>query len=505
MSEALRPPRLGLATKISYGLGSVAQGVGGVALSTTVINYYLVRVVGLRPAVVGVVILISLVIDAVLDPAIGRWSDTFRSRLGRRHPFMYFSAVPISLAIVFLWRRPAGLPTDAMPLYALVMLVALRLAGGLYQIPSDALAPELAPDYHERTSLISWRWFFGLFGLVVISGLLNGVFLRRDAAHPLGQNDPAGYANFGIAAAIIVFVSIMVSAAATQRYIPYLKPAPNRRQSAGQSLREILRILANPSLLALLASGLVGGVAGGITASLTGFMNYYFWGLTPQVIFFMTVAAAPAGILGVVAAPILSRLLDKKRTMITVFLMSIFTGVIPVALRLLGLMPPNGSPLIPVILAIDLFVAAALAVVGFVIISSMVADVVEDAAVRTGVRAEGLLFAANGLVPKITTGLGGLAGAMMLEFVHFPIGAAHGAIDVVSPTVMRNLALVSMPAGAVLNLIAVAVLSFYRIDKGAHEANLEALRLAASVTEPPAALPTGGPAIGEPGAFTPTL
>ncbi|HZZ88079.1 MAG TPA: MFS transporter, partial [Caulobacteraceae bacterium] len=92
-------PRLGLATKISYGLGSIAQGVGGVALSTTIINYYLVRVAGLRPAVVGMVILVSLIIDAVLDPAIGRWSDTFRSPWGRRHPFMYFSAIPIALAI----------------------------------------------------------------------------------------------------------------------------------------------------------------------------------------------------------------------------------------------------------------------------------------------------------------------------------------------------------------------------------------------------------------------
>jgi Na+/melibiose symporter-like transporter len=477
--------------------------VGGVALSTTVINYYLVRVVGLRPAVVGVVILISLVIDAVLDPAIGRWSDTFRSRWGRRHPFMYVSAIPISLAIIFLWRQPHGLPAGALPIYVLVMLVVLRLAGGLYQIPSDALAPELAPDYHERTSLISWRWFFGLFGLVVITVLLNGFFLRKTPSHPLGQNDPAGYANFGITAAIIVFISIIVSAAATQRYIPYLKPAPVRRQTAGQSMREIWQVLTNPSLMAVMGSGLVSGVASGIAMSLTAFMNFYFWGLTPQVVAVMTVIAAPAAVLGVIAAPILSRLLDKKRTMITVFVLSIFSGVVPVTLRLFGLMPPNGSPLIPAILAADLFVTSILAVIGFVIISSMIADVAEDAAVKTGVRSEGLLFAANGLVPKITAGLGGLIGNMMLEFVHFPAGAQSGAIDVVDPAIMRHLALVSIPAGAVLNLISVAVLMFYRLDRRSHEANLESLRLAASVATPPTALPTGGSSVGEP--FTPPL
>ena len=505
MSEAARPPRLGLATKVSYGLGSVAFGVGSVALSTSIINYYLVRVVGMRPAVVGVVILVSLVIDAVLDPAIGRWSDTFRSPWGRRHPFMYFSALPIALAVAFFWRHPAGMTGDALALYALVMLIVLRLCSGLYQIPSDALAPELAPDYHERTGLISWRWFFGLFSALVMGVLLNAVYLRKDASHPLGQNDPAAYANFGVMAAIVVFIAIIASSLSTHRYIRFLRPAPVRQQTAGQSIREIIQVLSNPSLVAVMVSGLVSGVAAGIAASLTSFMSYYFWGLTPQVIAGMTILVAPAALVGVVAAPILSRLLDKKRTMITVFTLSIFTGVVPVALRLVGLMPPNGSPLIPLILVGDLFVSGTLALIGAIIIGSMIADVAEDSAVKTGVRSEGLLFAANGLLPKITAGLGGLVGNMMLEFVHFPAGAEHGTVDVVAPAIMRNLALISLPVGAVLNLISVAVLLFYRIDKGAHEANLEALRLANAVGEPPTALPIGGPSLGEPGAYTPPL
>ena len=499
MSSIAAAPRLGLATKVSYGLGSVAQGVGNVALSTTIINYYLVRVLGLRPALVGVVILVSLVVDAVLDPAIGRWSDTFRSPWGRRHPFMYASAIPIALASCLLWRNPADLHGGALAIYVLAMLVLLRVAGGLYQIPSDALTPELAPDYYERTGLISWRWGFGVAGFAAITFFLNAFLLARTPAHPLGQNDPAAYATFGVVAAVVALVSILASALSTHRYIPILQPAPQRRQSAAQSMREILAILSNPSLLAVIASGVVSGVASGVTMSLTNFMSYYFWGLKPQVIAFMGLALLPAAVVGVVAAPVLSRALDKKRTMITVFTLSVFTGVIPVALRLLGVLPPNGSPLIPVILTADLFVAAALGLTGFVIIGSMVADVVEDSAVKTGVRAEGLLFAANGLLPKITGGIGGLVGNLMLEFVHFPVGAAQGTADVVDPAIMRNLALISLPAGAVLNLIAIAVLVFYRIDRGSHEANLEALRLAAAVTEPPTLLPTGGPPIPDAG------
>src|SRR5262249_30269072 len=155
------------------------------------------------------------------------------------------------------------------------------------------------------------------------------------------------------------------------RYIPTLSRPPMRRQSFGEAAREITRILLNPSLIAVIASGIISGVAGGMRAPLENYMNYYFWGLTPQTGAFIGILASPAAILGVVLAPILSRLLDKKRTMITVFFLSIFTGIIPVSLRLLGLAPPNGSPWIVAILAADLFVAGTLAIIGLVIISSM--------------------------------------------------------------------------------------------------------------------------------------
>lgn len=504
MSAAARP-RLGIGTKVSYGLGALAQGVGAVALSVGLINFYLISVVGLRPAVVGVVVLASLVVDALVDPAIGWWSDRFRSPWGRRHPFMYASALPIALGIILLWRHPAGLSKDAMAVYALGMLVIVRLAGGLYQIPSDALAPELAPDYHERTGLIAWRWFFGIAGTVVLAVLSGAVFLRKDASHPLGQYDPAAYAGFGLLAGSVAFVAILVSTAATQRYIPQLsRPAP-RRQTARQALREIAAIVWNPSLIAITVSGVVSGVASGLSDSIGPFMNYYFWGLTPQIASILIAVAAPLALLGIFLAPLLSRALDKKRAMMAVFTLSMFVGVIPVSLRLLHLAPPNGSVWVPVMLVADLIVAATLALIGAVLMSSMIADIVEDSAVKTGVRAEGLLFAARGLLPKITGGVGGLAGNMMLELVRFPAAAATGRAVVVDPAIMRHLALLTLPAGVTLNLVAIAVLGFYRIDRRSHEANLEALALAASIGETPTALPTGAPPFVEPGPLAPTV
>jgi Na+/melibiose symporter-like transporter len=477
--------RLGLATKVSYGFGSVAQATAGAALSQATITYFLVRVIGLNPAVVGVVVFVSLAIDAVLDPLIGRLSDTLRTPWGRRHPFMYASALPIALAIFFLWRPPHEFTPAAIAVYTLGLLIVLRLCVSLYQIPSDALTPELAPDYHDRTSLISFRYFFAFAGSIGVFLVMQFVFLRKDASHPLGQNDPAGYANLGVMASILTFAAILISSAATHRYIPGLWQAPQRRQSLFSAVREVFATLGNPSLIAVMGAGLFAGVAGGVTSTLSGFMNYYFWGLSPQLVGVVGLLVAPSSIVAVIVAPMLSRALDKKRTMLTVFILAILGGVTPVVLRLLGLLPPNGAPAIPILLIADGLFSNTLSLIGYVIVGSMIADVAEDNAVKTGVRSEGLLFAASNLLPKFTSGIGGMVGGLILVLVRFPVGAQTSHLDSVDPAIMRNLALLWLPSALLLNLAAVSMLFFYRLNRGSHEANLEALSHTPAFIEQP--------------------
>jgi Na+/melibiose symporter-like transporter len=495
LSETPTAPRLGLATKVSYGLGSVAQATAGVAISQSLITFFLVRVVGMRPGVVGLLILISLAIDAVFDPLIGRLSDTLRSPWGRRHPFMYASALPIALAIAFFWHTPHGLPPAALAAYSLALLVIVRLSVSLYQIPSDALTPELAPDYHERTGLLSYRYFFSYTGGTALSVILGVVYLRKDASHPLGQYDRAAYANFGLLAAGVTFAAILLSSAVTHRYIRTLWRAPVRQQSLPAALREMAATLGNPSLVVVIGAGLLSGISTGISSTLGLFMSYYFWDLTPQVSSWINAASVPSFFTGVFLAPILSRRYGKKRTTIVLFALAILSGVVPPVLRLLGLLPPNGSLWIPVILAVDGLFSTTLALAGFIIIGSMIADVTEDNAVKTGMRSEGLLFAASNLLPKFAPGIGGLIGALILELVRFPVGAQTTPLDHVDPTIMRNMVLLWLPATMGLNLLAVALICFYRLDRSSHEANIEALGRAAVVMQPLTTTPIGEPPI----------
>lgn len=472
-STASRPP-LTLSANIFYGVGSIAFGVHLTTLSSALMLFFN-QVVGLPAAWVGAAMAATLIFDAICDPLIGEWSDHTRSRWGRRHPFMYASAVPAAIAFYFLFDPPMGWSKSHLLIYMAAMLVTVRVLLSLYEIPSSALGPELTLDYDQRTSLMSSRFFFGTLGGAGMSVLALQVFLRKDATHPLGLLSPAGYRETALAASIAIFLSIMISSVGTHRFIAGLVHTPRVLGTWGEKLREVSGTLTNRSFLALTISGIIGAVSTGLRQGLDFYLSAYFWEFTPAQMSYLAVAALFAAFAGVGLAPAISKRFGKKPAMIGVFFASLFASTAPIAMRLLGLLPPNGTGALFAIVMVFIFIAATLGLSGFIIVTSMMADVVEDAAVSTGQRSEGLLFAANGLISKCVTGVGTFFAGLILAWVSFPQHATPGQVD---PAILRHLGLVFVPIVATFSAIAIAVLMFYDIDRSTHLRNIERLERA---------------------------
>ena len=473
-------PRLGFPTKLGYGIGAAPAGVALVGLALQTLQYYLNQVVGMSPLTTGWVLMASLTVDAVADPLIGQWSDNIRSRWGRRHPFMYLGAALWGLSFWLMWNAPKTMTGPSLLAFMLVLLVAVRVSGSLHDIPSNALTPELAPDYDARTTLQSYRWAFLVIGLAVMSYLLNAVFLRKDIHHPLGLLNRDGYAGFGLVGGVFIFITATISALSTQSRARYLHVPPKRRMTLGATAREMAQTMTHPALIVLMACGLFGGVAASARSGLDNYFYTHLWDLKPQQIAVLLPLGVVGSAIAVVLAPILSKRLGKKMTMITFFTFSTIVSLIPFSLKLMGLMPPNTSPWLLAILVVDIMMVAILALSGLIIISSMVADVVEDNAVRTGVRSEGLLFAMNGLLPKFTAGIGSVIAGALLTAVHFPARAVQGTVP---HELMRHLVVLFLPVYVVLVTLSIVVLLFYRIDKDAHQRNIEQMRQGLAMAE----------------------
>jgi len=117
---------------------------------------YYSQVLGLSPELAGLALGVGLIFDAVSDPLVGYLSDNTKSRLGRRHPWLYASVLPLSITYFLLWNPPASVQGDMNLFVFLVSCnVALRVSWTLFLIPAYALVAEITSDYEERTRLLS--------------------------------------------------------------------------------------------------------------------------------------------------------------------------------------------------------------------------------------------------------------------------------------------------------------------------------------------------------------
>ena len=222
--------RLGTASKLSYGVGQIAEGLKNTAIATFVLFYYN-QVLGLSGTLAGVALGIALIFDAVTDPLAGSLSDNLTSRHGRRHPFMYASALPLGLAFYLLFSPPAGMGQVALFDWLLVMILLTRASMTLYHVPHIALGAELSTDYEERTRVVAYRTFFGTFG-GLLAYLVGFTLFFTDARG--GQLNAANYMPYALVVSVLMAGTIFWSAWGTRRHVPFLpKAPPGARPRAG--------------------------------------------------------------------------------------------------------------------------------------------------------------------------------------------------------------------------------------------------------------------------------
>jgi len=481
-TDTATAPPLSLATRALYALSGVTTNVVQRGLSTFLLLFYN-QVIGLPPKVVATAIMITLMIDAVIGPVIGQLSDSLRSRLGRRHPLMYAAAIPVAVAFYALWNPPAFQSQNAMYLYLIVTLLAVRFFETCFELPASSLLPELTRDYNQRTAIISLRTLIGAVAGAVVTMLAYQVFLKEAPNGSGGVLARTGYTSFGLASALVILVFILASSLGTHARIPYLTTAPKRRIPLGEAAREIIATLNNRSFIALTAAGTFCFIALGARGGLEIYFNIYYWGLRQSQLAILTGAVVAASLVGAVIAPFFANRFGKRNAAIGILVASVLTGTAPVALRLVNLMPANGTDLLFYILLLDMMVYNTISTIIGVIVASMLADVVEDAEVKTGRRSEGLLLSAENMFWKMVSGVGVFVSGLMLALTAFPTHAERGQVP---PETLRGLALIYVPSLLAIYALTIACMWFYNIDRKSHEANLarlaEAMQPEAEIT-----------------------
>ena len=292
---------------------------------------------------------------------------------------------------------------------------------------------------------------------------------------PLGMMDPEAYATYGIIGSVMMLAAILVSAIGTHHRIPYLhRPGTiGGKFGVRRIFREMVETLSEKSFIALFFTTVLFAIASGIAAALSFLILRYFWGFDEFQLFIWTTAVLLSAVLGFLVAPWSVRRLGKKRAVILLGLLAFTIQPAPVLLRLVGLMPESGDPILfPLVLTVNV-IDLALIIATQAVAYSMIADLVESNQLRTGRRSEGVYYAATTFTRKVTQGIGVAAAGAMLSFVAFPEGAEPGSVP---DDTLWQLGALYAPSLLLLYLGALYCISRYRIDKAGHEENLRRLR-----------------------------
>lgn len=450
--------------KLSQGIGAIPDTVKNWVFNTFILLFYN-QILGVDAFRVSVVLAIAIVFDAVTDPIVASVSDNLQSRWGRRHPLMLIASLPLGFGIFAIFVPPEDLTDFQLLGWLLTFVIMTRGFMTLYFIPWAAIASELSDDYHERTSIMSYRYAVGWTIAVLLPVFVYTFVIVASDEYPVGQLNPAGYPGMAFCAALLLSGGALITSLLTLKQVPYLR---QHKKPASFSFRgmisEMFMALQNRQFALIFTIMILVSALGGTTANIGIYMTTFFWGLNSDDLRWFALSAFGA----VLAFPLVAsiqRRWDKKQILLSCAYVSLFDGMVIVLLRFADVLPRNGEPLLLVILVGAGVFAAGVAVVQGIISASVLADVLDDHELRTGWRQEGMFNAAISFSGKAVSSVGIVLGGFIITVINFPTGVAPS--EVPQETIMR-LGLVVGVCIPLLYLIPISLIHRYRITREVH-------------------------------------
>lgn len=428
--------------KVGYGLGDMASnfymGFFGLFLL-----YYYTDVFGISPAAAATMLLVTKIVDAVSDPAMGLLADRTDSRWGKYRPYLLWVAVPYALLGYLLFLGPE-LSDIGKLIYAYVTYTLVMLAYTAINVPYSALLAVISPVAEERTKATQFRFVFASLGTLCV-----GAF-----ATPLVGLLGAGDEVRGFRLTIILFAALSVMIF----WITFASTRERVRPTHHDSTigEDFSALLQNISWIVLVATGIL--VVVGLVArfaSIVFYLKYYLQdgGESIFLIFDKTALLTSCGLIGqligALMTPMLAARFEKHHLVLGMNLLH------AVLLGICFTIPPDQYALIVIVHSLGIFTFGVIITLLF----SMYTDCAEYGEWKTGKNTAGLTVSASMFSLKFGSAVGGALPGFMLAWFGFV------ANEVQTDTAITGIRLMFNVLPAIFFVAAGLLMYFYRIDR----------------------------------------
>ena len=455
----MQTEKLNFWTKLAYGAGDLGPAICA-NIQVFFLLYFFTNVAGLSASIAGSILMIGKISDAVNDPIIGVMSDRTVHPWGRRYPWMVFGAIPFGILFFLQWIVPTT-NQSFLFWYYVVIAVLFNIAYTIVNLPYAALTPELTQDFHERTSLNSFRFAFSIGGSIlslVIAQLIFSIF--KD--NPIQQ-----YLVLGIVCAIIAVLPIYWCFFGTRDRAVSNNTKKAEYNNTNLSIVEQIRIaFSNRPFLFVIGIYLCSWLGVQLTASILPYFVIYWMqlpeGTFPQV----AIAVQGTALIMLFVWSFVSKKVGKK----AVYFMGICLWII--AQGGLFFTQPGQVGLMYFLAVIAGFGVST----AYLVPWSMIPDVIDLDELNTGQRREGIFYSFMVFLQKI-----GLAIGLFLVGVALDIAGFIETIPGETPPTQPDSALLAVriaiaPLPTIFLIVGLLLAYFYPITREVHNEILLKLR-----------------------------
>lgn len=429
-----RQARLGWTEKIGYGAGDMGFNLYWTTIASFLAAFY-TDVFGLSAAAAGTMLLVTKIVDAFTDPAMGAIADRTQTRFGKFRPYLVWGSVPLAGAAVFTFTTPELGGTGKL-LWAYASYTLLMLCYTVVSTPYSALSGVLTANSQDRTTLISLRFLFAFS-----CGALVNRFTLPLVEYLGSGNEQLGWSlTMALYGALACLAFLLTFGTTRERISPPKQQVSNVRA-------DIKDLLANQPWLILFALAMIIM----ITITMRGGSAYYYFkyyverpDLISSYLFWQMIAYAS----GACLTPVLTRYIDKARLLM--ILMAV-VGTLSIAFFFV----PRDA--IGLMFGLNILISLALGPKS-PLTWSMYADTADYNEWKNGRRATAMTFAAATFAQK----LGGALGSAVMLWVLAAIG--YVAKEAQSGASMLGINLLQTAVPGMFALLAVVFLAKYQLS-----------------------------------------
>jgi glycoside/pentoside/hexuronide:cation symporter, GPH family len=249
------PARLSFGYKVIWGIASLGtstiSGIFG-ALQPIFYQDYL----GLGARWIAIAAAIYAVWNALNDPLFGYITDGTRSRMGRRIPYMRFTAPFLALFFVMVWFAPRGAGQIGIFIWMLASMLLYDTAYTIVGLVYSALLPEVSESDAERNGLQVSSSLFGLLGTLL-------GFMIPDMVRPKEGGGSLAYLQLAMIVVAVVAALLIIAVTFRVRERPEFtrvdKPIPLRTAIRLTFTSRSFLVLAAANFMTILMQALLLG------------------------------------------------------------------------------------------------------------------------------------------------------------------------------------------------------------------------------------------------------